>query len=822
MPFRAALSAVLALSLGLASAALAQEAPSAAAGYRLPPAPIPQIIDAEPTPVIVPSRDRRLIAVMGRENLPSIAAVSEPILRLAGSRVNPRTNGPIEQRTTYLRSLSVISVAGGPEIKGRLPAGMRALSVSWSPDGRWLAMMAEAKDGLDLWVVDARTGESRRVGDAKLNAAFGAAYGWLPDSSGFLARIVPPGRGLPPATPTTPTGPLVQESSGRAAPVRTAQDLLASPHDEILFEHYFTSQLARIDLASGAVKPVGRPGLYSGVQVSPDGRYILVNRIKRPFSYIVPWSRFPTEVAVIDWEGRTVKTVVDRPLADDLPPPFDAVVTGPRAVGWRDDAPATLYWAEAQDGGDPRNKVEIHDRVLMQAAPFVAPPTVLVDLAERFAGVDWGRSDLAIVYSRWFDTRHETRLAVNPAQPGAPRVLVSRNYQGRYDDPGDVLTTALPNGRQVIRFTPDGQGVYMTGDGETPKGGFPFLSVMSLKDGKSARLWTSGASHYEEVLDLIDPGRLTMLTRRESRTDNPNFFLRSAMDGRLVQLTRIPDPAPQFAGVTKQEVKYKRADGVQLSGTLYLPAGYDKDRGGPLPMLMWAYPAEFTDAGVAGQTVDRSNRFTRPGGISHLFLLTQGYAIFDNPSMPIVGIDGAEPNDTYIEQLTADAQAAVDAVVAMGVADRDRIAIGGHSYGAFMTANLLAHTDLFRAGIARSGAYNRTLTPFGFQSEQRTYWEATDTYTKMSPFTYAPRIKEPILLIHGGADDNSGTFPVQTERFFAALKGSGATARYVVLPNEAHGYRARESTLHTLWEMTEWMDRYVKKAPARKAANGAQ
>lgn len=785
-------------------------------GYRTPPAPITQIIDSEPTPVIVPSRDRKLIALMGRENLPSIAAVSEPILRLAGYRLNPRTNGPVEARTTYLRSLSFITVNGGAEVKARLPDGMRSLSLSWSPDGRWLAMMAEGKDGLELWVVNPKTGEARRVSEVKLNAAFGAAYGWLPDSSGFLARIVPPGRGPAPTASTTPAGPLVQESKGRAAPVRTAQDLLASPHDEALFEHYFTSQLVRIDLAGGAVTPVGKPGLYTGAQVSPDGRYILTTRVKRPFSYIVSAGRFPTEISVIDWSGGVVKAVADRPLADDLPPPFDAVVTGPRSAGWRDDAPATLFWVEAQDGGDPRNKVAVHDRVFMQAAPFTAAPTTLVDLAERFAGIDWGRRDLAVVHSQWFDTRHETRLAVNPANPGTPRVLVSRNYQGRYDDPGDVLMTSLPNGRQVIRFTPDGRGMFMSGPGETPEGGFPFLSTMSLEDGKSTRLWTSSASHYEQVIDLIDDQRLIMLTRRESRTENPNFFLRSVKAGKLAQLTRIPDPAPQFAGVTKQEVRYKRADGVQLSGTLYLPAGYDKDRDGPLPMLMWAYPAEFTDAGVAGQTVDRSNRFTRPGGISHLFLLTQGYAIFDNPSMPIVGVNGAEPNDTYIEQLTADAEAAVDAVVKLGVADRDRIAIGGHSYGAFMTANLLAHTDLFRTGIARSGAYNRTLTPFGFQSEQRTYWEATETYTKMSPFTYATKINEPILLIHGGADDNSGTFPVQTERFFAALKGAGATARYVVLPNEAHSYRARESTLHTLWEMTDWMDRHVKKAPPRQ------
>ncbi|NBB14561.1 prolyl oligopeptidase family serine peptidase [Caulobacter sp. SLTY] len=808
MIIRLVLSALLALSL--AAPVWAQEA------YRLPPAPITQIIDAEPTPGISLSRDRKVMAVIGRENLPSIAAVSEPILRLAGTRLNPRTNGPTEARTAYLRSLEFVTVGGGARVKAKLPEGMRFFGLSWSPDGRRVALVGEAAEGLELWVVEVATGRANRASPARLNGTFGTPYSWLPDSSGFLVRLTVADRGPPPAAPAAPSGPLVQESRGRAAPVRTAQDLLASPHDEALFDHYFTSRLARVGLGGGAITYIGEPGIISGASVSPDGRYILTTRLKRPYSYIVPAGRFPTEIAVIDWSGRKVKAVVDRPLADNLPPPFDAVVTGPRAVSWRDDAPATLVWAEAQDGGDPRTKVEIHDRVLMQAAPFTAQPTVLADLKERYSGVEWGRADFALVRSAWFDTRHETWLAVNPARPGATRVLVSRNYQGRYDDPGTVLSRTLPNGRSVIRFSADGRSMLLAGQGDTAEGSFPFLAEMSITDGKSRRLWTSGKDDYEAVVDVADDRAQSLITRRENRQTPPNYVLRSLKGGKPVLLTDFPDPAPQFAGVTKQEVKYKRADGVQLSGTLYLPAGYDAKRDGPLPMLMWAYPAEFTDAAVAGQTVDRSNRFVRPGGTSHLFLLTQGYAIFDNPSMPIVGVKGAEPNDTYVEQLTANAEAAVKAVVDLGVADRDRIAIGGHSYGAFMTANLLAHTDLFRAGIARSGAYNRTLTPFGFQSEQRTYWEATDTYTKMSPFTYAPQIKEPILLIHGGADDNSGTFPVQTERFFAALKGAGATARYVVLPNEAHGYRARESTLHTLWEMTDWMDRYVKAAGPRK------
>ncbi|HVL42332.1 MAG TPA: prolyl oligopeptidase family serine peptidase, partial [Brevundimonas sp.] len=603
---------------------------------------------------------------------------------------------------------------------------------------------------------------------------------------------------------------------GRAAPARTYQDLLTDPGDEALFDHYFTSQLTLVPL-NGRARTVGEPAVYLGASVSPDGRHVLQTKVKRPYSYVVPAGLFPADVVVTDLDGQVVHRVADLPLRDNIPTPFDAVAPGPRSVQWRADAPATLVWAETQDGGDPRTPAEVRDRVFTLAAPFSGAPVPLIDLKERYAGTTWGDADTALVASRWFNTRHETRYVVDPSNPGSGRVLLERNYQDRYNDPGSPVTEPNDNGFPVIRFAQDGR-VLMTGPGATREGEYPFLAAMDLASGRSEQLWTAAGGSYESVVGFLDEEGRRVVTRRETRNDPPNLFVRDLTAGDPNALTHFPDPAPQMAGVTRQTISYARADGVQLSGELYLPAGYDKDRDGPLPLVMWAYPAEFTDAAVAGQVVDAANRFTRPGGISHLFLLTQGYAVLDNPSMPIVGVNGAEPNDTYIEQLKASAQAAVDAVVGMGVADRDRIAVGGHSYGAFMTANLLAHTDLFRTGIARSGAYNRTLTPFGFQAEQRSYWEATETYTEMSPFTYANRVNEPILLIHGEADDNQGTFPIQSERFYAALKGQGATVRYVVLPLEAHGYRARESVGHTLWEMTRWLDQYVKNAPPRSAA----
>ncbi len=806
-----------AASFGWAVSAQAQG--DTATNYQQPPAPIAQILDAAPSPVPSISPTRQRVALLGRSNLPPIAELAEPELRLAGYRINPRNNAPANSRLAWLNALTFQDVATGQMREVRLPAGFRFVAPSWSPDGSRLAMLRGIENGLELWVADAATGAVRKLAAPPVNAAFGTSIRWLPDSSGVLIRTVPARRGAAPADAQVPQGPIVQENAGRTAPVRTYQDLLRNRSDEALFQHYFTSQLTLVPVNGGAARAIGAPGLLLSYDVSPSGRYILQSRVKPPFAYTVPAALFPTEITVTDLNGRVVHRLADLPLRDDVPPQFDAVAPGPRQAEWRADKPETLVWAEAQDGGDIRREATVRDRLFMLEAPFTGEPVRLVDLPNRYSGILWGRDDFAVVLSRIFNSRQEIRTAVNPGRPGESRVLLTRNFQDRLNDPGMPVMRWTPRGTMVMHFTGDGQGVFMSGAGATREGELPFLDRMDLGTGQTQRLWRSEMPYYESVVGLLDDQGNRLLTRRESRTAPPNLFLRDRTAGQVRQLTDFPDPAPQLAGVTQQLVTYRRPDGVELSGTLYLPAGYNKERDGPLPVLLWAYPNEFTDARVAGQVVDDSaNRFTRPAGSSPLFLLTQGYAIFDDPKMPIVGVDGAEPNDTYVEQLVASAKAAVDALVAMGVTTPDKVAIGGHSYGAFMTANLLAHSDLFRTGIARSGAYNRTLTPFGFQAEQRTYWEAVDTYTRMSPFTYVKQINEPILLIHGEADSNSGTFPVQTERFFAALRGNGGNARYVVLPLEDHGYRARESVGHSLWEMVSWLDRHLKNAPPRAAA----
>jgi len=810
LPALVLLAAVPALAMPMTAAAQADLA------YQQPPAPIAQILDAKPTPSVGLSPDRKTLLLQDRTNLPSIEELAAPMLRLAGYRINPANNGPANSRVNWLTGLSFQSVDGGEArpVSG-LPAQARLTFVSWAPDGKAVAFLRNTPEGLELWTADVASAQARRLTGATVNAAKDSGYSWLPDSSGLLVHAIAPNRRSAPDVTRPPSGPIVDETGGRVAPVRTYQDLLTNAGDEALFDHYFTSQLTIVPL-NGRARTLGQPGIIMDAEVSPDGRYILQSRLKKPYSYVVPARQFPTDITVTDLNGRLVHRVADLPLKDNIPTSRDASAVGPRSVQWRADADASLVWVEAQDGGDPRNEAQVRDRVFMLQAPFNDRVTVLADLAERYAGIQWGRDDLAVIQTRWFNTRRETRSLLNPSAPGALKLLSDRNYQDRYNDPGRIITEPDGRGQSLIRFGPDGNSVFLQGSGATREGEYPFLDQLDLNTGETQRLWRSSVGEYETLIGIVDEAGRKLITSRQSQTDPANIQVRD-LDGGVTRLTNLTDPAPQLANVKRELITYRRDDGVQLSGTLYLPEGYDKDRDGPLPLLMWAYPAEFTNAEVAGQVVDTNNRFVRPAASSHLFLLTQGYAILDNPTMPIIGVDGAEPNDTYIEQLTASAKAAVEAVVALGVADRDRIAVGGHSYGGFMTANLLAHTDLFKTGIARSGAYNRTLTPFGFQAEQRNYWEATETYQEMSPFTYAHQVNEPILLIHGAADANSGTFPIQSERFYAALKGNGATARYVVLPLEDHGYRARESVGHTLYEMASWLDRYLKPKAAPAA-----
>ena len=791
--------------------------------YQMPPKEIADVVDAPPTPMANLSPDGKWLLLMQAPPLMTIADLSQPELKLAGVRFNPVTHD--QTRSLYFTSLTLVNVATkeARTISG-LPAAAHLRYPAWSPDSAHIAFTLSTPEGVELWVADPAMASARALQSPKINQSLPRRpFEWMPDSKSILTRYVPPNRPAPPQAESTPEGPAVQQSQGRKAAARTYEDMIRNESDAALFEYHMQAGLMTVPL-QGTVSVFVKPAMIARATPSPDGRYFLVQTIHRPFSYTVPVERFPRRIEIVDATGQVVRQIADLPLADQVAVDFDAVPTGPRDVEWRSDKPATVFWSEALDEGNPRKDVPFRDRLLTLPAPFTGEATRLMDVPLRFEGVMWGNDDIALVESsRWKDRRTQT-WRVFPGDPTKAAVLLfDRSSEDRYGDPGNPVMETNLSGNEVLRLTRDGRGIFLIGEGASTEGSRPFLDRLDLGTKKTTRLYRSAAPYYDAPLDLLDDSGNTIILRRESVTEPPNWFVRDNRKSTTRAITSIPNPTPQLAKVQKEVIRYKRADGLDLNGTLYLPPGYDPKKDGPLPVLMWAYPAEFKSAAAASQITTSPYRFIRMSGTgSPTVFVLRGYAVLDNPTIPIIGEGTHEPNDTYVDQLVAGAKAAVDELVRRGVGDRDRMAISGHSYGAFMTANLLAHSDLFRAGIARSGAYNRTLTPFSFQAEQRTYWEAPETYTKMSPFTYADKINEPILLIHGIEDDNQGTFPIQSERLYQAISGLGGTVRLVMLPKEAHGYRARESVMHVLWEMDQWLDKYVKNARPRTPGAGTR
>ncbi|MGZ8709796.1 MAG: prolyl oligopeptidase family serine peptidase [Thermoanaerobaculia bacterium] len=796
---------VLAAALVFSAFAFAQDAPAPDA-YRLPPKPLLDLVDAPLPPSLLEGPGD--LAILGDiPPLLTIEDLAQPELKLAGTRFNPRNRA--QARAPYYRNLTLLGTTDGAQraIAG-LPAPLRARSVMWSPDGTRIAFTHASPAALELWVVDVARSSASRLGSVAINATTGSTpIRWLSDSRGLIVRAVPETGGVPEGK-SIPAGPVIQENLGRRTPGRTYQDLLTNPDDAAVFEHHATAQVVEVGL-DGTEKRLGGRGLIVSAEPSPDASWILVETMRRPFSYVVPHYRFPRRVEVWDRGGKVIRQIADLPLADAVPTDFDATTVGPRDAGWRADAPATVYWAEALDEGNARREAPERDRVMMLASPFTGDPVELARTQLRFSSLEWGGDDLVLLHEEWWKTRRTRTWRLRPGVPDAkPELIFDRSFEDRYADPGRTVHRDTAQGTSVLRRT--GDSIFFFGEGASPDGDRPFVDRFDLRTKKATRLWRSVAPHYEYAVHM--PDDRTIVTRREGANEPPNFHRRDLRRKSSRALTSIPHPFPQLAGATKELIRYKRADGLDLTATLYLPPGYDAARDGRLPVLLWAYPEEFKSAAAAAQVSGSPYKFIRPSPMSPLPWLVRGFAIIDDPSMPIIGEGKAEPNDTYIEQLVSGAKAAVDEVVKRGVGDRDRVAVGGHSYGAFMTANLLAHSDLFRAGLARSGAYNRTLTPFSFQAEERTFWEAVDTYMKMSPFTHAEKINEPILLTHGIDDNNTGTFPIQSERLYQALKGLGGTVRLVMLPYESHGYRARESVLHMMWEQDRWLETYVKNA----------
>jgi dipeptidyl aminopeptidase/acylaminoacyl peptidase len=804
-----------------------------AQGYQCPPAALQAIVDAARTPSISLSPQRNLAVLLQSPPLPGIAEVAQPELKLAGLRINPRTRSA--SRFSFGTDLRLLDLTTQQETAvSALPHPLRIADTLWSPDQRSIAfthvtlsdvthVAADGGDtvdhaGVQLWVVDVASGVARQLSNTPLSCVFGRGFSWMPDSQSLLVHLTPSGQGPAPQASGMPTGPSQQDSvpGGGARQLRTYPDLLKNDDDARLFEHYITLQLAQIDL-SGQSRLIGAPGQFARVVLAPGGRHLLTLSLVRPYSYIVPASSFGKCIEVRDLDGAVLHTVVTRALEEGLPQGNDAVSPGVREVSWRVDAPATLLWAEAQDDGDPARACQddIRDIVYLQAAPFFEPPQVLARLTARYSGLSWGTGEVALISEYWHKTRSVKRWRIAPDHPErAPELIYSGSSEDRYNSPGSPVVQADSAGLPRLLLSAD-LDILLDGAGASVDGDRPFIDRLNLVTKKTERLFQSTAPYYENVIAVLSDDGSRLLTTREAPGERPNLYLRDLglpADQQLTALTHFPHPLPQLKDVQKEQIRYQRFDGVDLTATLLLPPDYEAKRDGPLPMLMWAYPQEFKSSSAASQTTGSPYQFNAISYWGPAAFLAMGYAVLDNPSFPIVGSGDDEPNDTYLAQLVADAEAAVDEVVRRGVAERHRIAIGGHSYGAFMTGNLLAHTRLFRAGIARSGAYNRTLTPFGFQSEERPFWQAPEVYQAMSPFNSADKIKDAMLMIHGEQDNNPGTFPIQSERMFQAIKGLGGTARLVMLPNESHAYRARESIMHMLYETNRWLDKYVKHA----------
>ncbi len=779
--------------------------------YQQPHDDILTLADAALPPYIRMNDDGTKAILLYRKQYKSIEELSEEELRLGGLRINPKTN--ISSRARYYYKITLFNPETQKEtaISG-LPANAKITNIDWSDSQDKIAFTNTTENGVELWVLHYDEARVVKLTEDNLNANMGDPMTWLKDESGFLVRILPKDRKtLINTDNVVPTGPTISvNEKGTEAQNRTYQDLLKNPNDEANFETLVRSEIWKVNL-DGKMEKWRDAAMYRNISPSPDGKYYLISEINKPFSYIVPYYRFPTDFNMYDSNGKLIKTITEVPLIEELPKGFMAERTGPRDLDWRDDQPATLVWAEALDGGDPENEVDFRDEVYQLKAPFNGEKEPLLKTKLRFSGILWGNSNTAIVYDYWWNTRMLRISFFNPGSPSKGTNLFSeRNYQDRYSDPGNFVTSRNDYGRNVLDIHKKDK-LYLIGAGYSPEGKLPFVDEYTMGTNKTERLYQADKGEMlESISEMIDPKKGVILTRLESSNEYPNYYLRDIKSNKLTQLTNFENPFKEIQNVHKEIVKYKREDGLELSATLYLPVGYDKEKKEKMPMIMWAYPREYKDKNSASQVTSSSNEFTYPYYGSPIYWVNRGYVVLDDAAFPIIGEGDEEPNDSFRKQLVSNAKAAIDAVDEMGYIDRSRVAVGGHSYGAFMVANLLSHSDLFAAGIARSGAYNRTLTPFGFQSEERNYWEAPEIYYTMSPFMHAEKMKTPLLLIHGEADNNSGTYPMQSERYFNALKGLGAPVRLVMLPKESHGYAARESIMHMLWEQDQWLEKHVK------------
>ena len=777
--------------------------------YQKPSSEILNLVEYERPPSVVYDSDKNFMLFLYRDNYKSIEDLSQEELRLAGLRINPKTN--IGSRITYYNNIKIKNLKNKrseiEDIIG-IPSNPKIANINWSPNQKNIAFTNTSSDGVKLWVLNLESRSLVKLSDLKLNSNIRDVINWLNDSE-ILIKVIPENKKeLIDQSDIVPLGPTISSNDGENAQNRTYQDLLKNKTDEFNFEQLVTSDLYKVDL-NGKINKWLDSDMYTDIIPSPDGEFVMVSNIKKPFSYIVTYGRFPKSTNIYDNEGMLVSNLVDVPLIEELPQGFNAVWNGKRNFSWRMDKPSTITYMVALDNGDPSKEVKYRDELFELDAPFKGNGNTIFKSINRLAGIIWGNKTNAVAIDYWIKNRNEKTYLFNPSNINQkPRIIYDRNYQDRYSDPGSFITERNAYNKSILKI--DSNNLILMGDGYSEKGQFPFVDRLNLDNLKSKRIYESNYTNKLENLVDFDVNKKQLLVRIESKNDYPNYYFKNLNGKKVTRITDFINPFEQLSKVDKQVITYKRNDGVELSGVLYLPVGYDKTSKEKMPMIMWAYPREFKDKSSAGQNTNNPNEFTYPYYGSMVYWVTKGYVVLDDASFPIIGEDKSEPNDDFRNQLVENARAAINAVDKLGYIDKDRVAVGGHSYGAFMVANLLSHSDLFAAGIARSGAYNRTLTPFGFQSEERSYWQAPDVYYTMSPFMHADKMKTPLLLIHGEDDNNSGTYPMQSKRYFNALKGLGAVVRLVMLPKESHGYSSKESIYHVLWEQDQWLEKYVK------------
>jgi len=781
--------------------------------WQSPPEDILEVLYAQQLPWVWMAPTGEYLLLADPVLYPPLSELAAPMYKLAGIRINPALNDIHGRHGGTLPSL--LEVESGVTIPLTLPAGAEVRDVEFTVDGQHIALTVSQGDHLGLWV-GSLDGDLIEIEGIALNPLMGTAVNWLPDQEHLLVLRIPE-RGPSPEPPAIPVGPKIVEGIGASArSTYEARNLLQTAYDDALFEYYFKSELAIIDPADGNARVIGDEAYYYNAEYSPDGEYILAERVVGPWSHEVAWWRFAREIDLLDANGEFVAKIASLTLADEVP--IHGVPEGPRSVTWRSTAPHELYWIEALDGGDPVAEVPHRDRLMRLNAPFTGESEEVFRAEYRIWQIVWGAEGGTLMLGQWDRMNRWEYFWLLDVDTGTARLWYDFDEGDRYGDPGNPLFQQLQNGRWVMHQ--NGNAVYFTGSGGTEEGDRPFLDLRDMNTGETRRLFRCPSDRYE-YFEAFAGDENHFVLRSESPVDVPNYYLATlgeeieAEEGEAsrilttVPITRFEDPTPQLREIQTRIVHYERDDGVPLSFQLYLPPGYEE--GTPLPTVIDAYPLEYSSATTAGQVRGSAQRFMRLYGSTSLYFLLRGYAVLYRTSMPMIG-DPETTYDTFVPQLVADAEAAVAKAVDMGVADPERIGVIGHSHGALMVANLLAHTDLFRAGIARSGSYNKTNQPFGFQSERRSLFEARDVYIQVSPTFFADQVNEPILIIHGDDDSNPGTRTFQSEVFYEAVRGSGGTARLVLLPFEDHGYQARESVEHVLWEQLRWFDMYLKDA----------